>query len=539
MSDGRDRLRIFFPIILAIMVVIGIFIGSRLDTQTSNHIFSLPASRSNQNKLNEILNYIEEEYVDTISRKQLTERAIQAFLENLDPHSAYIPAEEFEGLNEPLEGNFDGIGIEFKVLEDTLMVVSVIPGGPSEAVGLKPGDRIIKVEEKLIAGVKIKDSDVLKLLRGKSNTKVNITVLRRGVGKPLPFTITRGKIPIHSVDAAFMVDAKTGYIRISRFAANTFQEYLDAFDKLRKQNVQKLILDLRGNPGGYLTAAISLADEFLENGKMIVYTEGKARPKETYKATVKGQFEKNDLVVLIDEGSASASEILAGAVQDNDRAIVVGRRSFGKGLVQEQVELPDGSAMRLTIARYYTPTGRSIQKPYNNGIEDYYGEELERYERGELLNKDSIHFTDSLKFTTPKGKIVYGGGGIMPDIFVPIDSTNRTEYLTQITFSGVLNQFALDYADRQRSQLQKFKSFEEFSSRFSVDQTILNQLANYAERNGIKKDSKGLIRSTPIIKTQIKAYIARSFWGNNGFYQVYLLEDNAFKVAMEQLKSKS
>lgn len=524
------------PFYLSIAVVIGIVLGTMLNGPSIPGV-TTHAGKS-ATKLEQILELIREDYVDTVNDKKLTEKAISALLQSLDPHSAYIPAEETRELNEPLQGNFDGIGIEFNILNDTIIVVSAIPGGPSEAVGLRAGDRIVKIEGKNVAGVKVKNKDVVSKLRGPGGTKVSISVVRRGASKELPFTITRGKIPIHSLEASYMLEKGIGYIRISRFAATTYEEYLSAFEELKSKGMKKLILDLRGNPGGYLTAAINLADEFLPKGKMIVYTEGKARPRENFKATSTGEFEDSEVVVLIDEGSASASEIVAGALQDNDRATIIGRRSFGKGLVQQQIPFPDSSAIRLTIARYYTPTGRSIQKPYSgSSIEDYYMEEYDRMKSGELLNKDSIHFNDSLKYVTPKGKIVYGGGGIMPDIFVPLDTTGRSEYLGKLLYSGAVNQYSLDYADQNRQKLKsKYPTFDAFRNGFVVTEEMLQSCYNYAEKSGVKSTGQSRSGSEALLKVHIKGLVARAIYGNIAYYQVTQEVDQILKRALEEIR---
>lgn len=525
----------YLPLWFSIVLVIGLLLGTRI----SRPVFKYTPERGSASKLDQIMQLIGEEYVDTISEKQLTEKAIASLLQNLDPHSAYIPAEETREMNEPLQGNFEGIGVEFNILNDTIMVVAALAGGPSEAVGLRAGDRIVKIEGKNVAGVKIKNKDVVSKLRGKGGTKVTISILRRGTSKELPFTITRGKIPIHSLETSYMLDKEIGYIRISRFAATTYEEYLNAFHKLKQEGMKKLVLDLRGNPGGYLTAAINLSDEFLPKNKMIVYTQGKARPKEVFSSTSTGKFETEPLVILIDEGSASASEIVAGAIQDNDRGTIIGRRSFGKGLVQQQIDFPDSSALRLTIARYYTPTGRSIQKPYSSDIEGYYNEEYDRLKKGELLNKDSIHFSDSLKFLTPKGKIVYGGGGIMPDIFVPLDTSGRSEFLGKLLYSGAVNQFSLDYADQHRATLRKYGNFNEFVSRFVIDEAMLNSFYAYAEKSGVKGNAASHAMAEPLLKVHIKGLIARVIWGNDAYYRVIQDVDNILNKAIEELKKEN
>ncbi len=526
------------PLYFALVLIAGILLGVKLSANLSNNNSRIFSSATQNNKVNELLNYVQQNYVDTISKNRLLDETIISLLQNLDPHSAYIPASELAQTNEMLQGNFDGIGIEFNILNDTIYVVSSIAGGPSEQLGIRAGDRIIKVEKKNVAGIKITNKEVFKLLRGIGGTKVNISILRRGNKSPLAFSITRGKIPIYSVDASFMLnDNKTGVIKIGRFAQTTYEEYLKAFNNLEKQGMKQLIVDLRGNPGGFLNIATKLCDEFLEDKKLIVYTEGHARRRENFYATDAGYFEKNKVAFLIDEGSASASEILAGAIQDNDRGVIVGRRSFGKGLVQEQSDFSDGSALRLTIARYYTPTGRCIQKPYTPGeLKDYAMEEMHRYKSGELENKDSIKFSDSLKFKTPKGKVVYGGGGIMPDIFVPIDTTKNSSYLTELYITGIINQFAVEYSDKNRDEINKFNSMDDYISKFNIDDKLINEFTNYAAKNNIPRNEIGLKKSISIIKLQLKALIARGVWHNDAYYKVLSLDDKTVNEALKALK---
>jgi carboxyl-terminal processing protease len=525
--EGNSKFRIIWlPILLGFVLAAGFYLGNKLTP---------PPGVSNYNKISDILDYIQQEYVDTINRTDLTDKSISKILEQLDPHSAYIPAAELQATNEPLEGNFEGIGIEFHLQDDTIMVVSAMSGGPSEEVGIQAGDRIVLVNGKKAFGKDITNEKVFKFLRGKGGSKVTVTVYRRGQKDLMMFKITRGKIPIYSIDVAYMVDSKTGYIKLSRFAATTYEEFMEAMKKLKDQGMQQLVLDLRGNPGGYLDAATSIADEFLDGKKLIVYTQGKARPRATYKAHATGIFEKGNLVVLIDEGSASASEIVSGAVQDWDRATIIGRRSFGKGLVQEQTPFPDGSAIRLTIARYYTPTGRSIQKPYQNGYDAYEEEVYDRVKNGELVSKDSIHFSDSLQFKTPGGKIVYGGGGIMPDVFVPLDTTMESSYLNRVFGLGIVSQFAYDFVDRERKLMNSYKDATDFRSRFNIDQTLLTEFIRYAEVKGVKRNDKEIIRSTPVIKNQLKAYIGRLKWQNMGLYPILHDMDNTFKKALSIL----
>jgi carboxyl-terminal processing protease len=416
------------------------------------------------------------------------------------------------------------------------MVVSTISGGPSESVGLKPGDRLVFVDGKNVAGIGITNEEVFKKLRGTGGTKVKLKVRRNNVSKLLDFTIVRGKIPIKSIDVAFMVDDQIGYIKVSRFAATTYNEYIEAFGKLKNAGMQKLILDLRDNPGGYLDAATELADEFLPDKKLLVYTQGKSRPRSNHYATSVGAFETGKLFVLINEGSASASEILAGALQDWDRAEIIGRRSFGKGLVQEQTMFPDGSGMRLTVARYYTPTGRCIQKSYTDGLEAYNDDLDNRFKHGELINADSVHFTDTVKYVTPGGKVVYGGGGIMPDVFIPIDTTDDNEFTRAVFGLGLVSQFCYDYVDRHRPELSVYKTAKQFDEHFQPEVKIKSDFIAYAIKDGAKPDEKLINASQKLITTQLKATLARLLFGNDGFYPVLLKNDKTFLRAVEDAK---
>jgi len=493
-------------------------------------------------KIVRFLQYVSADYADSVNVDNLVDEAIVDILGNLDPHSVYISKEDVKAMNEPLEGNFEGIGIEFNILNDTLMVVNPIPGGPSERVGLFAGDRIIEVDGKNVAGIGLKNSDVFKLLRGDKGTKVYLHVLRRGSNKPMDFEITRDKIPIYSLDAAYMIDSNIGYIKLNRFALTTEQEFLDAVVSLKKQNMQNMILDLRGNGGGFLNAAVSLADHFLEDEKLIVYTEGRTSPRNDFLATRTGVFEKGKLVVLLDEGSASASEIVAGAVQDWDRGIIIGRRSFGKGLVQNQLPLPDGSMIRLTVARYHTPTGRVIQRPYNYGdAEDYYSDLTNRLQSGELFNADSINFPDSLKYSTlNKGKTVYGGGGIMPDFFIPFDTTYYSNYYGQLVRRDIINQFVHSYIDANRKQLNKnFPDFEKFSKNFKADQDLVNELVSFAEKKNLLVDEKGLETSKSEISKQLKALIARSLYTTTEYFRIVNQENETLSKAIQVIKGWS
>jgi len=542
-----NKLKIWLPFVFACLIVAGIFVGMKLNEPFNSHKSFFSFRTGQFNKINDVINYINQEYVDTINQKKLVENSIEEMLHQLDPHSAYIPAEELQATNEPLEGNFDGIGVEFHVQEDTIMVVTAVSGGPSEQLGIRSGDRIVKVDGKNVAGIHITNLQVTQLLRGPSGTKVTVTILRRGTPQLIDYTINRGKIPLYSVDVGYMIDDKTGYIKISHFAEHTYDEYLEAFNKLSKAGMKNLILDLRGNPGGYLKTAIQIADEFLPQGKLIVYTKGRTRPKESFSATSKGSFERGKLIVLIDEGSASASEIVAGALQDWDRATLMGRRSFGKGLVQEQSEFPDGSAIRLTIARYYTPTGRSIQKPYADGYEEYENEVAQRYKKGELIYSDSVHFADSLKFTTPGGHTVYGGGGIMPDVFIPLDTVGLSSFYTEVNSKGLVNQYAFDYLDANRKTImEKYKTFDAFNKNFSITEEEYRKFISYSQKSNSEKDAvkgtfhkdeRGQKTSSALIKAQLKALIARQIWKNEGFYPVIQQIDNTLQKAIELMNT--
>jgi carboxyl-terminal processing protease len=479
-------------------------------------------------KLDALIGMINYAYVDSIDEKKITEDAIRNLLKELDPHSVYIPAEELKEVNEPLVGKFEGVGIQFNILDDTIMVTQTISGGPSEKLGIRAGDRIVKIDGESVANIGIKNNDVLKKLRGDKGTKVKVNIFRRGNKDLIEYTITRDKIPLFSVDASYMVTPKVGYIKISRFADSTVEEFKEALKNLKDQHMESLVLDLSGNGGGYLNRAIELADEFLSNGKKVVYTEGRNNPRQENYSTPTGGWEKGKVVVLVDESSASASEIVTGALQDWDRALVVGRRTFAKGLVQKPFPLPDGSAVRLTIARYYTPSGRCIQKHYEPGDENYDMDLSMRYQHGELYNADSIKFIDSLKYTTNGGRTVYGGGGIMPDIFVPLDTSMSSKYYDDLRRNGIINDFTLNYVDEHRTELAgKYIDVYEFKKTFTVDEEFMNKFIAYAEKKNVKKDEKGFKTSEKLLRTQIKALIARDLWNTNAYY-VIINELNAF-----------
>lgn len=528
--------KLLLPFYFSIAVCGGIALGYYFTFQGDTKGPSSNYHARNNSRINNLLDYIEMQYVDTVNREKLENKTILAMLKSLDPHSDFIPAEDFNAVNEPLEGNFDGIGIEFNIINDTIRVVNPIIGGPSEKLGIKAGDKIIAVNGKSVAGTKITNKEVFDKLRGKSGTLVKVSIKRSTQKKFLDFQIIRGKIPIYSIDVAYMLTPTIGFIKISRFAGTTYDEYLNAFNDLSKKGMKKLVLDLRGNGGGFLKTAVDLADEFLTSGLQIVYTEGRAHPKKTYNATSKGGFENSPLVVLIDDGSASASEIVAGALQDNDRATIIGRRSFGKGLVQDQLDLPDGSAVRLTIARYYTPTGRCIQKPYDKSLDDYYNEELERFEHGELYNADSMKVDKTKQYRTPGGKIVYGGGGIVPDIFVPLDTLKYSHSTNRLYNSGALNAFAFEYADAHRMQLtQRYKNAGQFVNQFSINSEVVAELKNYLQKN---KLIMSVSSSENGLSTLLKALIGRTLFDKDAYYPVLYSDDLAIKKSIDILANQ-
>lgn len=496
--------------------------------------------QENSQKFGRLLRLIESYYVDSTNISDLTEKAIISMLQELDPHSVYITKDEVERMNEPLQANFEGIGITFNILKDTLLVLSTVPGGPSEKVGLMAGDRILFIDEKNVAGVNLKNDDVMKMLRGEKGTQVDLKVQRRSSRDLLDFTIIRDKIPIYSLDASYMIDNETGYIKLNRFSATTVEEFKTAMEGLKKDNVQNLILDLRGNGGGFLKAAIDLADEFLPGNNMVVYTEGINNPKRDYRATSQGSFEDGKLIILVNEGSASASEIVAGAIQDWDRGIIIGRRSFGKGLVQQPFYLTDGSMVRLTTANYYTPSGRAIQKPYENGLSDYRNDYIRRLEHGEMFHADSISFPDSLKFRTLiHGRTVYGGGGIMPDIFVSMDTSLMYRYYNRLQRVGIVNNFVLDYVDNNREKLKKqYPAFDHFNNKFTVTDDIIDSIVAAGEKEGIERDQESINFTIDMIKKEIKSLIARDLFTRDHFFQVYNQDDKTILKALDLLKDQ-
>lgn len=523
----------YLPVIIALSIISGILIGRFYNsTNSENKFIIIPKA----NKLDNVLNYVENEYVDEISKQDIIERTIPRILEDLDPHSQYIPAQELQKVNEPLEGNFSGIGIQFNMLNDTLVVIQTVANGPSQKVGIQAGDRIIKVDGRTVAGQNVPSDSIVTKLRGPRGTTVKVDVSRRSVRDLLSFDIMRDNIPLYSVDVAYMLKDDIGYLKLNKFSATTEQEFTIAVNQLKQKGMKKLVLDLRENGGGYMNAAVFIADQFLDGNEMIVYTQGKARDKHEFLSKPGGMCTDLNVAVLIDESSASASEILAGAIQDNDRGIIVGRRSFGKGLVQEQISLSDGSAIRLTIARYYTPTGRSIQRPYNHNLQEYYSELSTRFYNGELVNADSNKFNDSLKFVTHGGKTVYGGGGIMPDIFVPIDTSGISGYFNEVWNKGLIYKFSLHYADKNRSSLASLKTADEFE-RVLDQQNVLRKFVDFATAEGIREVPADIRTSSKVLRVQLFAYIARNFLDNEGYYPIIQNLDNALRITVDTLSA--
>lgn len=520
---------ILLPLVtLLLAYVVGVWVGIDRGRRSIHTQLRELMGEMNQpsNKLTQTLSLIENSYVDSLSLDPIIEHVMPHIIEKLDPHSAYIPASEMQEMNEPLEGEFDGIGVVFNMATDTVIVLNVIPKGPSDKAGVRAGDRIIRINDSIVAGRKVPQGDVVKQLRGKRGTRVRLGIERQGIGDLVDITVTRDAIPLHSIEASFMMTPKIGYIRLSQFARTSYAELKKALGELRGEGMEQLIFDLRGNTGGYLDQAIDIANEFLPKGALIVYTEDRNRNQVKEFSDGKGGSTDLDVAVLIDEASASSSEILAGALQDNDRGVVVGRRSFGKGLVQRQVPFADGSALRITVARYFTPTGRSIQKPYTNGEgEEYESDIYKRYLNNEFFSADSIHFADSLRFVTPKGKVVYGGGGIMPDVFVPLDTMDVTKYYVEVSGRNILYRYTIEYADRHRAELDKITTLDQLRAFLDGDKTLLADFVRYAERHGVKPVQREIATSRKIMEAQLRAYISRNTaLESNGFY------DNIHKI---------
>jgi carboxyl-terminal processing protease len=537
---NNSKRAVLFPLVLALGVAAGALFGVYVGRNTAGtQLRDLLMERLAEpdNKLTQTLSLIESRYVDPVSMDSLAEHVIPLLIGELDPHSVYVPAEEMAAMNEPLEGEFDGIGVMFNMATDTVIVLNVIPRGPSDKAGVRAGDRIVEIDDSLVAGRGIPQDRIVRRLRGPRGTTVRLGLKRQGIDGKVHVEVVRGAIPIRSIESAFRITGTTGYIKLGQFARTTSAEMAQALAMLRGQGVDRLIFDLRGNAGGYLDQAIAVANEFLHEGQLIVYTEDRNGEQLREYATGAGSAQEMEVAVLIDEGSASSSEILAGALQDNDRGTIIGRRSFGKGLVQQQIPFMDGSALRLTTARYYTPTGRSIQKPYTNGDGAGYEEELwERYRNNEFFSADSIRFADSLRFVTPGGKVVYGGGGIMPDIFIPADTTDVTPYFVEVAGRNILYRYTIEYADRHREALNSVETLEELQALLAGDTRLVENFIAYAARQGVAPRRADIARSRRLIEAQLKAYIGRNTrLEDTGFYANIYPVDNVIVRAIEIL----
>lgn len=529
-TQNKKPINIWLPFLLAAVLAFGMTIGFALrPAQSAVGNGNQPAKH-----LEELIRYIDAKYVDEVDSDELAEKAIKSILKELDPHSNYISPEQIAAVNEELDGNFEGVGIQFIIQDDTIYIVDAISEGPAKAAGVRPGDKIIMIEDSLVAGIGLKSEDVITKLKGEKNTTVNIKVKRNGQRKLLPFKITRDRIPIYSVDAGYMLNDETGYIRINRFSATTAQEFVSKLEEFEKEGMKDLVIDLRQNPGGYLNAATSILNQLFDDKKLLVYTKGTHYNKNEYKSSGRNFHQIDDIILLIDEGSASASEIVAGAIQDWDRGTIIGRRSFGKGLVQEQYDLSNGGALRLTVARYYTPSGRSIQKPYDNGRSSYNDEMYDRFESGELTTQDSIHVTDTTKYYTSKNRVVYGGGGITPDIFIPIDKLIDNEYYTKSV--GFVAPFVYHHLDTHREDYRKFETAKDFSKNVIISDKMLNDFAKYAKSEGVKMVQGDFEKAKKELAVLIKANIGRQFFGTEGFFQLLNENDVMIKKALEELK---
>ena len=533
---------ILFPLILAVGIILGTLLGQFVGRNRAESQLRSLITRSGlltTNKIMQTCMLVEHQYVDSISMDSLSELVIPLMMKELDPHSVYIPAREMQALNEPLEAQFDGIGVVFNAATDTVIVLNVVPNGPSAKAGVVPGDRIIEVNDTLIAGVKMPQNDIMKRLRGPRGSEVTLSLKRQGLDELVDVKVVRDAIPINSIESSFMVNDEIGFIRLSQFARTSYIELMKSLAELRLQGMKKLIFDLRGNSGGFLDQAIMIANEFLPEGCLIVYTEDRQGEQMKQYSNGHGTSTDIELAILIDESSASSSEILAGAVQDNDRGVILGRRSFGKGLVQNQLPYSDGSALRLTVARYYTPTGRSIQKPYEKGHEeDYALDMVNRYRNNEFFSADSIHFVDSLKFSTPKGRTVYGGGGIMPDCFIPLDTTEMTQYFMEVSGRNIIYRYTLDYADKHRKELNEVKTLADLTALLDADKGMFEDFVSYAARQGVKPVRRQIEYSRDIITAQLRAYIGRNTaLEDDGFYYNIFPIDEVVKKTLEIFSS--
>lgn len=527
---GNKKLQVWLPLLFSIVMIAGMFFGYRLNSGGKGKGFF---KTSQSTSLQEALDLIRLKYVDTVNFDSLESGAIQEMMSELDPHSVYFPPVELKAVNEELAGNFEGIGVEFNVFNDTVNVVYVIPGGPSDKAGLQIGDKIIKAGDSSLTAKNISSARIKDYIRGKKGSVAALQILRNG--KLQTVQVTRGNIPVFSVDAAYMIDQRTGYIRLNKFTETSYEEFMQALEGLQKQGLQQLIYDLRGNGGGYMNEAIDMADEFLSGDKLVVYTEGVNSKKREYRCRRPGLFENGKLIILLDELSASASEVLAGALQDWDRATIIGRRSFGKGLVQEQYGLSDGSAIRLTVARYFTPLGRSIQRPYDKGKKVYMDELWERYSNGQALYADSNKINTGKEYRTASGKVVYGGGGIMPDVFVPIDTSTYPPLVNALFLDGTFNNFVYLYYLKNRRQVDQYSSVDDYIRRFNGMPQLWNEFSGFVRNHGVGADTlTGGQKET--LQRRLEAYLARFRWRNTGYYQVLNSEDDVIKKALEEMK---
>ena len=523
------RRKYLTPIYLALAAAFGVLLG--IVISRSNNAYTFMNKGGDMNLVDKVFYLIENQYVDTVNIDKLQVEAVTSVIDKMDPHSEYFEPEVLEEVNEDLQGSFEGIGVTFRIEKDTVTIINTIKGGPSEKTGILAGDRIVYVGDSLIAGVDINNNKVMKLLKGPRGTKVDVKVFRRGVSGLLDFTIIRDVIPTYSVDVAYMLDETTGYIKLEKFIATTHKEFVKAVKKLQGQGMTKLIFDLRNNSGGYLVEAVDIADEFLPKGSLIVYTQGEHRDRQYIFARRRGMLEDTPVIILIDEGSASASEIVAGALQDNDRGTIIGRRSFGKGLVQEQFDLGDGAGLRLTVARYYTPTGRCIQKPYDGDREKYLYEAYDRYTSGEMFSADSIHFADSLKYVTPGGKTVYGGGGIMPDVYVPLKQDSTEYFFNKIVNASIVFQYAFDYSDAHRDEILKYSDEKNFDKNFVFTDKMWNDILAEAKKKKITGTDEQKTMAKNMTAQLVKAYMARNIFGDEAFYPLYEPLDDVLKEA--------
>ncbi len=523
----KKRYKIFLPLLLGLACAAGVLLGSKLDfTPDQKGLFS---SNAKKEKLNRLIDYIDYEYVDEVNTDSIVDVTVNRILENLDPHSVYIPKNEYAGVTENMQGDFVGIGVSFYNVQDTIIVIQAMKGGPSEKLGIRGGDRILYANDKQLFNKQISNDSIIAQLKGVEDSRVSLTVLRKGINKLLKFNVKRAKVPLKSVDAAYMLTSNLGYVKVNRFSETTFEEFKTSITQLKKEGATQIAIDLRDNPGGYLSEAIKIVDEFLEDGQLILYTKNKKGAVEETYSNNEGAFENNKLFVLINESSASASEIVAGAFQDNDRGTIVGRRSYGKGLVQREMELGDGSAVRLTIARYYTPTGRSIQKSYELGNEAYFNDYIRRYKNGEMASKDSIHVTDSLRYTTPGGKIVYGGGGIIPDVFVPKDTNMERENITYILRMGFFSRFIFEELEKNRSYYNAL-SWKEFSENNIITDDTVDSFLSYMKRQNV---ALNISKYRPLLKQYLKAVMAEQLYGTNEFQRIINENDRIINKVVE------